>query len=127
MENDELYNEMADYVLESWRLRQYTANLLSMVVNSQQRKRGMNQISRFDKRGTVALEKLGMEVLDFSGEKFDTGLPVYPINLNDFEADTDLIIEMMLEPTIKRKDSPEILKKGSVVVGRANNEVLCGN
>ena len=67
------------------------------------------------------LEKLGLEVLDFSGEKFDTGLPVYPINLNDFEADTDLIIEMMLEPTIKRKDSPEILKKGSVVVGRANN------
>ena len=48
MENDELYSEMADYVLESWRLRQYTANLLSMVVNSQQRKRGMNQISRFD-------------------------------------------------------------------------------
>lgn len=127
MEKTDFYGDIADYVFESWRLRQYTADLVGKVINSQIQKRGFNQIRRFDKHSTAALEKLGVEVLDFTGEKFDTGLPVYPINLDDFQPDTKLVVEMMLEPTIKKKDSAEILKKGAVVVGRANNEVLCGD
>ena len=124
---EDFYLELADYAAEGWRLCQYTKALLGKVLNPQIQKRGMNQVKRFDKHSSAALEKLGIEVLDFAGEVYNTGLPVYPINLEDFEAEDELRVEVTLEPTIKRLNSAEILKKGSVVVGRINNEILCGN
>ena len=50
--------------------------------------------------------------MDFTGADFETGLPVAPINLADFAADENLIIETMLEPTIKLANSTEIVKRG---------------
>ena len=119
---EDFYLKLADYAAEGWRLCQYTKALVSKVLNPQIQKRGMNQVKRFDKHSTAALEKLGIEVL-----VYNTGLPVYPINLEDFEAEDQLRVEVTLEPTIKKLNSAEILKKGSVVVGRINNEILCGN
>ena len=127
VQDDAFYLELADYAAEGWRLCQYTKALVGKVLNPQIQKRGMNQVKRFDKHSAASLEKLGIEVLDFAGEVYTTGLPVYPINLEDFEAEDELRVEVTLEPTIKKLNSAEILKKGSVVVGRINNEVLCGN
>ena len=127
MNKDDMYIALSELALESWRLRQYTAGLLGRMIDGQVKKRGNSQLHRFDRRGKEALDRLGLELLDFTGESFDTGLPVYPINLNDFEGDIPLIIEMTLEPTIKVKDSADILHKGTVVVGGRSNEVLCGD
>ena len=87
---ENFYLELEDYAAEGWRLCQYTKALVSKVLNPQIQKRGMNQVKRFDKHSTAALEKLGIEVLDFAGEVYNTGLPVYPINLEDFEAEDQL-------------------------------------
>ena len=61
-----------------------------------------------------------MEVVDFTGAEFETGLPIAPINLADFAADDELIVEAMLEPTIKLANSSEIIKPGSAVLRRSN-------
>ena len=41
-----------------------------------------------------------------------------PINLDDFAAEENLIVETMLEPTIKIVNSAEIIKHGAAVLGR---------
>ena len=62
-----------------------------------------------------------MEVWDFTSEEFETGLPITPINLDDFAANENLFVEAMLEPTIKIADEATIVKKGAAVLGRRNS------
>ncbi len=64
------------------------------------KKKTLNQVSRSDKHFQAATEEFGLEVLDFTGTEFETGLPISPINLNDFAANENLSVETMLEPTI---------------------------
>lgn len=103
---------------EGWRLQKFTANLMSYIPDPRWQKKWQNQVIRYNKHTKAAAEKLGIELVDFTGELFTDGLPVYPINLSDFSPEEELIVEMMMEPTIKVKDSTEIVHKGPVVLGR---------
>ena len=62
-----------------------------------------------------------MQILDFTGEEFEAGLPILPINLGDFCANDVLFVEVMMEPMIKVADTAEIVKKGAVVLGRKDS------
>ncbi len=78
-----------------------------------------NQVARFDKKFLQTTEVLGVEVVDFTGTEFETGLPVAPINLADFAVDDELIVETMLEPTIKLANSATALKAAEQLVSPA--------
>ena len=77
------------------------------------------QVVRFDKHLQTTLDALNLQILDFTGEEFEAGLPILPINLGDFCANDVLFVEVMMEPTIKIADTAEIVKKGAVVLGRS--------
>ena len=115
---ENLIQGIVEMVNESWRLYRYTSNLVSMIADAKMQKKGQNQITRFYKHMNSAMEKMGIEIVDMTGMVYETGLPVYPINLGDFPAEEELVIELMMEPTIKRRGSAEIVKKGAVVLGR---------
>lgn len=66
----------------------------------------------------ATLDALNLQIIDFTGEEFEAGLPILPINLGDFCANDVLFVEMMMEPTIKVADTAEIVKKGAAVLGR---------
>ena len=110
-------NAVAELLAEGWRLNHFTKNLTRFADEKLKRKID-NQVARFDKKFVRAAAELGLEVVDFTGLDFETGLPIEPINLADFAADENLFVEAMLEPTIKRKDSAEIVKLGTAVLGR---------
>jgi hypothetical protein len=105
-------------ITESYRLREYTNDLVQRIYDPKIRKKGENQICRFDKFFFNGLQKMGIQLLDFTGTKYDTGMAATPINLDDFNEDEELFVEAMLEPTIKVADSADILKKGIAVLGR---------
>ena len=109
---DEKISAVAELLSESWRLNQFTRNLAAHVTDEKLRKKISNQVARFDKKFLQATEVFGLQVVDFTGTEFETGLPVAPINLADFAADDELIVEAMLEPTIKLANSAEIVKRG---------------
>ena len=113
----EKVNAVVDLLSESWRLNQFTKKL-SNLANEKLKKKILNQVARFDKHFQAATEEFGLEVLDFTGADFETGLPVMPINLADFTAEENLFVEAMLEPTIKVANSAEIIKRGAAVLGR---------
>ena len=73
-----------------------------------------NHSERFDKYFKKYLEELQLEVVDLTNQPYQSELPIEPMNLDQFNGDKPLIIEAMVEPTIKVKDSIEILQKGKV-------------
>ena len=117
---DEEVQGLISMITEAYRMREFTGDLVSRISDPKINRKGINQVSRFDKFFFNGLDKLGMQILNFTGSKYDTGLPITPINLEDFNDGDDLIIEVMLEPTIKFKDTADIIKKGVVVLGRIN-------
>lgn len=94
------FNAIVDLLTESWRLSQATRKLAIKLADDKIKKKTLNQVSRFDKHFQAATEEFGLEVLDFTGAEFETGLPISPINLDDFAANENLSVEAMLEPTI---------------------------
>ena len=116
---EEKFNAVVDLIAESWRLNRYTKNLAEKIADPKVRKKSVNQVIRFDKHLQATLDALNLQILDFTGEEFEAGLPILPINLGDFCANDVLFVEVMMEPTIKIADTAEIVKKGSVVLGRS--------
>lgn len=112
--------EMINLIVEAYRLRNFTANLVKNANDVRLIKRASNIITRFDKHFLGTLHTFNLELLDFTGHVYETGLPVHPINLADFEAEDILVIEAMIEPVIKESNSANILKPGVVVVGKRN-------
>lgn len=81
-------------------------------------KKSFNQVARFEKHLNSTLDALNLSVIDFTGEEFEDGLPILPINLGDFDANDVLFVEMMMEPTVKVANTTEIIRKGAAVLGR---------
>lgn len=117
--DDKNFAAVIDLVAESWRLNQFMKKFAPRIADERIRKKFSNQITRFDKKLSTATEIFGLELVDFTGAEFETGLPISPINLADFAADETLFVENMLEPTIKVANSTEIVKRGSAVLRRA--------
>lgn len=115
--DDKKFFAVVYLLVESWRLAHFTKKL-SEIVDDKACKKISNQVTRFDRHFHATAEIFGLEVVDFTGAEFETGLPVTPINLADFAADENLFVEAMLEPTIKLANSTEIVKRGTVVLRR---------
>jgi len=116
------FNSVVDLIVESWRLNRFTKNLAEKTDNPKIQKRAFNQINRFEKCIQSALETHNLNLIDFTGTPYETGLPILPINLGDFNVDDKLIIEMMIEPTIKIADTAEIVRKGAAVLKKSTTD-----
>lgn len=103
-------------VIETWRLKQAYDHLDDTLFSLKQRKRKQNQSIRFDKYFRKYLNDLGLDILDLTGKTYEEGLPVDPINLSDFNGETTLKIEIMMEPIIKILGTEKILKRGIVIL-----------
>ncbi len=110
------FNSVVDLIVESWRLNRFTKNLADYTNDPKIQKRAFNQINRFEKCIQTALDTHNLNIIDFTGTPYETGLPILPINLGDFNVEDKLVIEMMIEPTIKIADTAEIIKKGAAVL-----------
>ena len=75
---------IVDLIVESWRLNRFTKNLADNIDSPKVKKKSVNQIKRFEQYFQAALDAYNLNVVDFTGEKYDPGLPILPINLGDF-------------------------------------------
>lgn len=73
--------------------------------------------SRIDKKIRSYCDFLQIEILDCEGMDYDIGLPVDPLNLEDFNEGTELFIETVLEPIIKVKGQSTVIRNGKVILG----------
>ena len=86
-------------------------------INSLQQKKIEMSYLRLHKMIQRYCDFLGIEMPSYEGMEYEIGLPVDPLNLEDFEKSDRLYIETVLEPVIKKRDSSEIIRNGKVILG----------
>ncbi|MBR1646950.1 MAG: hypothetical protein IJ685_09265 [Selenomonadaceae bacterium] len=118
MTDEKNFVAVVELLAEGWRMNQFMEKFAARILDEKIRRKFSNQVTRFDKKISALTETFGLEIVDFTGAEFETGLPVAPINLADFAADEDLIVETMIEPTIKVANSTEIVRRGAAVLRR---------
>ncbi len=76
----------------------------------------VSQFNWFQKKVYKALEELNLRIVNVEGQKYDPGMAVTPLNLEDFESEDELVVIQMMEPIVMQGD--KLIKTGTVMLGR---------
>jgi hypothetical protein len=106
---------LADFAVEIWRLPRMMEKLMAKIDLDEQ-KRYESQFGWFNKKAMEFLQSEGITIASLEGIPFDVGMPISPINIDDFNKDDELVIEQVLEPVIIQNG--RVLKTGSVILKR---------
>ena len=105
-----------DILLESWRFSNVFRGAMPKL-SGEDYDRYQGRYSWFRRRLDEIAESVGVRIVEINpGEPYDTGIAATPLNIGDFEADEDLLIENMIEPIIIYDGS--VIKAGTVMLGR---------
>ena len=113
--SEALKKAIVDMAVEAWRFRSTFEKAMSKLDAGESAKY-LSKFSWFFKRVENALETAGMRLVILENERYSEGLPVTALNIDDFEADEPLYIDVMIEPIIMAAD--HIVKSGSVMLRR---------
>jgi hypothetical protein len=112
---EELRKAIIDVAVEAWRFRNVFDKAMSKLDSSEGSKY-YSQFNWFYRKVELSLQMAGMRTVDVTGQLYDIGMAVTPLNLDDFPADEILYIEQMVEPIIL--DDHGIVRTGTVMLGR---------
>ncbi len=105
--NGEIYKKsLIELAIENWKTTQTFYKLLTKV-DVQDQLRYKNKLNWFMKRTEDYLTVAGLRIVNVEGKKYDTGMAVTAINLDEYENESNLIVEKMLEPIIMGPDGLE--------------------
>jgi len=102
--------------VESWRIGRVAGQLLEKL-SPVEKSRHAGQLRWFHRSVEDALALAGMRLVITEGEHYDAGMAATPLNIEEFVADDELIVEQMLEPIIMGPQG--IVKTGTVVLRKA--------
>jgi hypothetical protein len=110
-----LQASIIDIAVEAWRFRCVFSNAVSKL-DTAESNRYINQYLYFFKKVESALENAGLKIVNVEGKEYDTGLPLTPLNMDEFTQDDKLVIEQMIEPIIM--NSGKVAKIGTAILRR---------
>ena len=112
-QEEALRNAIVTMAVESWRFGRVFDRLITKI-DAGERERHENQLRWFFKKLEETLGLVEMKLVNIEGDRFDSGTAATPLNIEDFDAQDELMVEQMLEPIIMRKDS--LIKMGTVML-----------
>lgn len=71
------------------------------------------------------LAKKNYKIVELEGKKYDDGLSVNPLNIEDFGKEDILVIDQVLEPLIISSLDGKIIKSGTVMLTKSQEENKC--
>ena len=102
--------------IESWRLSKTFESLLQKAeINEQKKYKG--KLCWFNEKLKDTLKEIDLILVNIEGHRFDTGMAVRAINIDEFEQGENLIVDNMLEPIVL--DTQGVVKSGTVILKRA--------
>ena len=111
----ELTDTIINIAIEAWRFRQVFESAMNKLDPTESRKY-LSKYNWFQRKVNDALTTAGLRCIDLEGQEYTEGLPVFPINIDDFDSEDWLYIEKMLEPIIMEND--HLMKSGTVILGK---------
>ncbi len=115
----EEFNVLEDNLItiatEVFRFKRVFEKVVSKLDIDEQRKYS-SQFAWFEKKVQKALSDSNLRIVELDGQKYDAGMAVTPINIEEFDAKDTLYIEQTVEPIIMKANS--VIKTGTVILGR---------
>jgi hypothetical protein len=113
-----LIKSIIDMAVESWRIGRVFDRML-MKLDAGEHSRYKNQFRWFIKKVDEALKDSGLSIVNVEGQLFDPGMAATPLNIEEFDATDELIVDQMLEPIIMGGEG--LLKTGTVILRKVES------
>lgn len=111
---------MIDFMCETIRFVKSMQKSSLALFDETYKKRTDSALNRMKKKIQGIQEVLNVECIDFLGSPFSVEIPVEALNAEDFGENDVLVICETIEPTVKEKDSSNIIRNGKVLVKAIN-------
>ena len=103
---------------ESWRLAK-VFELAITQLNVDKPRRYTSRIEWFIKKAEESLESTGLRLVNLEGQPYDPGMAAAPVNIEEFDIDDPLEVNLMVEPIIM--DGITLVKRGKVSLRRTES------
>lgn len=114
-QTQKLQDSLVSIAAETFRFQLVYSKVLSKLDLNEQAKYS-SQFAWFTKKVTKALDEAGLHIVDVSGQLYDPGMAVTPLNIEDFEAEDILYVAQTMEPIIMQENG--VIKTGTVILGK---------
>ena len=108
-----LQASLINIAVESWRFQRVFANAISKLDPIEQNKY-FNQYLYFFNKVESSMQNADIRIVNVEGQKYDIGLPITPLNLDEFGENDILEIEQMIEPILMI--SGKLAHQGTVIL-----------
>lgn len=102
-DGDHIKERLIDLAIEGWRLSRLFEKSIS-AADLRVAQRQSNQIRHFNRKLEASLSELGLNLVSLEGQPYDGGMAATPLNVNDFEGEDELIVDVMIEPIVMGPD-----------------------
>ena len=104
---------IAEFIIEEFRfMRMYSSAVNKLFL--EEKKRFVSAFTYHENKIIELMEKFGLRAIKFDGLDYDEGMPITPLNPDEFDITKDrLIVEQTYDPTILTLDG-RIIKQGTV-------------
>lgn len=112
---------MVEFASENWRFQQSLIRATELM-DPIDAERLTNQYLWYQRKVTAVLEEAGIKVVDLTGQEYDIGMAITPLNLDDFPERPDMKykIKQMVEPIVMERG--EVRRTGTVMLSEELNE-----
>ena len=104
---------MADLATEAWRFSR-VAERCAMNMDIMDADRFLNQYDWFARKIQAVTQEAGLWTVDLTGQVYEPGMAVSPLNLEDFPEGTPLVIAQMVEPVLM--ENGNVRKMGTAML-----------
>ena len=104
---------MVEMTVDGWRFSRLFIRMMNKLDVGEQT-RFINNLNYFVNRLNSGLEQVGLKLVNLEGHPYDTGMAATPINIADFEAEDELMVEQMVEPVIMNENG--LVRAGTVML-----------
>ena len=116
----DLQKALSERIAEGWRFELALEKTLGRIDVMEAERLG-RQYRYFSDKVRKAASTAGITCLDLTGHRYDIGMAVQAMNLEEFDEEEDLIISRMIEPVILCNG--RVIKTGMVMLSRTATEI----
>jgi hypothetical protein len=110
---------LIEIAAEGWRFARAYSRVIAKL-EADEIPRYANQARYFQKKIDDNLQALGLKIVNLEGHRYDIGMAVSAVNMEDFEPDDVLLIDQMIEPIIMGNEG--LVRSGTVILSKASQQ-----
>ncbi len=109
---------VADFLVEDYRFQRSFVSAVNKLFNEETKK--YESSYKFHKNKIEELaNRMRLQLKVFDGIDYNEGLPVTPLNADEFASSENLVIEQTIEPTVITLNG-DIVRQGTVILAEKN-------